>query len=201
MKKAYTKKQIKEAIAYWEKQLKAGNYRKVNESLEYEGAEEDISSELEARDDIPNYLKPYIREQVLADVGHDGVGYHDWDLDQFAEDLKDEREILVTTRAGGPAINIPTAAVPLKVTPRQIEDYVNGRRQGGGILNVELRFDDYGAGSFCYSPDRLVAEDLEWCQETIEAGMTPMDMGPDGDATAICDRHGPLAINDDGTFG
>ena len=32
MKKTYTKKQITEAIAYWEKQLKLGNYKKVNES-------------------------------------------------------------------------------------------------------------------------------------------------------------------------
>ena len=32
MKKQYTKKQITEAIAYWKKQLKNGNYKKVNES-------------------------------------------------------------------------------------------------------------------------------------------------------------------------
>lgn len=35
MKKQYTKKQIQEAISYWEKQLEAGNYRKVNESIDY----------------------------------------------------------------------------------------------------------------------------------------------------------------------
>ena len=33
MKKTYTKKQIQEAISYWEKQLRAGNYKKVNESI------------------------------------------------------------------------------------------------------------------------------------------------------------------------
>ena len=33
MKKKYTKKQITEAIAYWEKQLRTGNYRKVHESM------------------------------------------------------------------------------------------------------------------------------------------------------------------------
>ena len=32
MKKKYTKKQITEAIAYWEKQLKNGNYKKLLES-------------------------------------------------------------------------------------------------------------------------------------------------------------------------
>ena len=33
MKKTYTKKQIQEAISYWEKQLRAGNYKKANESI------------------------------------------------------------------------------------------------------------------------------------------------------------------------
>ena len=32
MKKRYTKKQIMESIAYWKKQLKIGNYRKLNEN-------------------------------------------------------------------------------------------------------------------------------------------------------------------------
>ena len=31
MKKKYTKKQIQEAISYWEKQLSLGNYKKLNE--------------------------------------------------------------------------------------------------------------------------------------------------------------------------
>lgn len=34
MKRKYTKKQICEAIAYWKKQLKNGNYKKVNESID-----------------------------------------------------------------------------------------------------------------------------------------------------------------------
>ena len=34
MKKQYTKKQIIEAIAYWKNQLRAGNYRKVNENTD-----------------------------------------------------------------------------------------------------------------------------------------------------------------------
>jgi len=46
-----------------------------------------------------------------------------------------------------------------------------------------------------------LAEDTAWCQEMLEAGVTPMDMGPDGDATAICDDRGPLAVNPDGTLG
>ena len=34
MKKKYTKRQITEAIAYWKRQLKLGNYKKLNESNE-----------------------------------------------------------------------------------------------------------------------------------------------------------------------
>ena len=33
MKKKYTKKQILESIKYWQKQLRAGNYKKLNESI------------------------------------------------------------------------------------------------------------------------------------------------------------------------
>ena len=36
MKKTYTKKQITEAIAYWKKQLKAGNYKKLDEDAQSE---------------------------------------------------------------------------------------------------------------------------------------------------------------------
>ena len=34
MKKTYTKEQIREAIAYWKRQLKAGNCRELGESVE-----------------------------------------------------------------------------------------------------------------------------------------------------------------------
>ena len=36
MKKRYTKKQIMESIKYWQKQLKAGNYKKLNEDSDIE---------------------------------------------------------------------------------------------------------------------------------------------------------------------
>ena len=45
MKKPYTKKQIREAIAYWESQLKAGNYRKVNEAEDEVEAEDEFDPE------------------------------------------------------------------------------------------------------------------------------------------------------------
>ena len=47
MKKRYTKKQIQEAINYWEKQLKLGNYKKVNESR----YDTDMAAEIYAQDE------------------------------------------------------------------------------------------------------------------------------------------------------
>ena len=47
MKKRYTKKQIQEAINYWEKQLKLGNYKKVNESR----YDTDMAAETYAQDE------------------------------------------------------------------------------------------------------------------------------------------------------
>ena len=47
MKKRYTKKQIQEAINYWEKQLRTGNYKKVNESR----YDTDMAAETYAQDE------------------------------------------------------------------------------------------------------------------------------------------------------
>ena len=47
MKKKYTKKQITEAISYWQKQLRAGNYKKVNESR----YDTDMAAEIYAQDE------------------------------------------------------------------------------------------------------------------------------------------------------
>ena len=68
MNKKYTRKQICEAISYWKKQLRAGNYKKVNESVEgnskyiliKNGIDTDFmttyDNELEALDDFYTYL-------------------------------------------------------------------------------------------------------------------------------------------------
>jgi len=53
----YTKRQIEEAVAYWEGQLRSESLRKANESLEYENLRDDVEGELASMDDIPNYLK------------------------------------------------------------------------------------------------------------------------------------------------
>ena len=60
MKKKYTKKQITEAIAYWEKQLRAGNYKKVVESdSQYKnlfGISGLQAAEIDSYYDCPKYL-------------------------------------------------------------------------------------------------------------------------------------------------
>lgn len=46
MKKKYTKRQIQESIKYWQKQLKSGNYKKINENIhenEYENTDYALS--------------------------------------------------------------------------------------------------------------------------------------------------------------
>lgn len=55
MKKKYTKKQIQEAINYWKKQLKIGNYKKINESYEYDN-DDDIINDQEFQDDFAKGL-------------------------------------------------------------------------------------------------------------------------------------------------
>ena len=199
--KKYTRKQIQEAIAYWKKQLAKGNYKKVNESIEHEGASDDIGSELAARDDIPNYVKAYIRDEVLADAGHDGIGWHDWNLDEFVEDLLEERVITVTTFTGknGPGINIPTHAVPLKVTPQQIIDYVHRVKPNAELLTVEIEF---GGGAVTYVAGFAGEyDDDEWVETIAEGDQIPIDLGEDGDATRVYNqyKHRSLVIGPDGT--
>lgn len=43
--KKYTKKQIQEAINYWKKQLKIGNYKKLNESYGYDNDDELLNNQ------------------------------------------------------------------------------------------------------------------------------------------------------------
>ena len=47
-KKKYTRKYITEAIAYWEKQLRDGNYKKLDESLEDCDSLDEVYGELDS---------------------------------------------------------------------------------------------------------------------------------------------------------
>jgi len=64
MKKQYTKKQIVEAINYWKKQLRAGNYKKLNENVD-SNLMNDIDDYLTALFDLSNMCNCYeeIRDQ------------------------------------------------------------------------------------------------------------------------------------------
>ena len=56
MKKTYTKKQIQEAINYWTKQLKIGNYKKLNESYYADDNDDELLNNQEFQDDFTKGL-------------------------------------------------------------------------------------------------------------------------------------------------
>ena len=188
MKKTYTKKQIQEAIFYWQKQLNSGNYRKVVESIEYETVYERIGGELAERDDIPNYLKGYIREEVLQgydDEDDDGEPY--WDLNEYVEELLDTREIVVDL-ADGNTTDIPSRDLPLKVTFQQIVDYINEHVQSIGVIGVAIKFQSpmaFRPGQYImqyyYVPGKFNNNKLR--RETYNKGLNLIDLHDDGDPT------------------
>ena len=53
------------------------------------------------RGDIPNYLKKLIRDDIFEDIGHDGVGYDDWNLDTYVDQLKRDRVVEVESSTWG----------------------------------------------------------------------------------------------------
>lgn len=195
MKKTYTRKQIQEAISYWRKQLRTGNYRKIGESLESEGAREDIESELAGRNDIPNYLKRFIRDEVLADAGTDGVGWHDWNLDVFAEDLLRDRVVEVDymiwddgNSDDATATRIPNDRLPLKFGPEQVNAELRRMfpdRKGLFASGISISFpeDDlrfYWESSGCF-------DDPQWRQEILQGGAIPVELDDAGDAERLYD--------------
>lgn len=110
---------LAEVRAMADKKLKQGGRRKVNEEVDHGQIKMDIEAQLAERDDIPNYLKSRIHDLVVDNAGYDGIEYDSQQVDIYANAWKRERVITVTAMDGtnGPGINIPTNAVPLKVTP------------------------------------------------------------------------------------
>lgn len=102
--KKYTKKQIVEAISYWEKQIRLGNYKKINESYEsykLDDLRDLASQELFTYDNIPNYAKKFILDGVMEDVENGVVNlnssgtkqYYDTDEDTYEEmDIDDSSD-------------------------------------------------------------------------------------------------------------
>ena len=81
MKKRYTKKQIQEAIAHWERQLEAGNYKKLNESLE------DCNTLDEVYDELNNIIEQDkdLRSKLAELYKVDNPGWKGkWDDDDYA---------------------------------------------------------------------------------------------------------------------
>lgn len=95
MKKKYTKKQIQEAIAYWQRQIKRGNYKKLNESVEdldsrIKNGTIVCKSEKEANEIVDYYGPNYYEidaDNVSDEVMDDNVTYPSEALDYFASKL------------------------------------------------------------------------------------------------------------------
>lgn len=171
----------------------------MNESIEFEGAVEDIQSELASRDDIPNYLKPYIKDQVLQDAGSDGVGYHDWDLDRFVEDLLEERDVGVMAiwNDGDDAEDdIEIKGLPLKFSFDDLNAKLKQMfpdRKGIEANMVDIQFLDSGM-SFC-AEHTDAFDDPQWRNDVAESGSMPMQLDNVGDASRIFTRKGIKMIN------
>lgn len=81
MNKRYTKKQITEAIAYWEKQLAEGNYKRVDEGISYDSAAREAQA---IRDDIddnvntPKELFAWAASDTLYVTDPHGNELYDW---------------------------------------------------------------------------------------------------------------------------
>ena len=199
MKKTYTKKQIQEAISYWKRQLAEGNYRRIGESLESEGAKDDIESELAARGDIPNYLKNRILELISDNAGYDGVEYDDEQVDIYVNEFKRERVITLTAVRGTREfeVNVPTAAVPLKVTPNQLLGYLAKQDSAATALHCDIKF-DFEVGPYRFYYD----EDFEdpGLRASLPDKYYMLDLGEDGDAVQIYDPYagGSYSVGSDG---
>ena len=82
MKKRYTKRQIQESIAYWQKQLRAKNYTQLDESISPGSKMYQIVWKFSNAEDNPEFklytskelAKKYAEEKMSDD--DDGVGYH-----------------------------------------------------------------------------------------------------------------------------
>ena len=69
MKKQYTKKQITEAIAYWKKQLKIGNYHRMNENTDIDWTKYMIKTAgdfvIGLEDDSPNLKAVFVVNAII----------------------------------------------------------------------------------------------------------------------------------------
>ena len=98
MKKTYTRKQIQEAISYWERQLAEGNYRKVNEEVGLESGRHVILKigaigRWHAFDENGNFIKAAESIETLpALIGqlHIEEGY---DTFEFGEDIRNSERL------------------------------------------------------------------------------------------------------------
>lgn len=134
MKKKYTKKQIQEAIAYWQKQLELGNYKKItNESFYsvYQPLEKEFNEEYEiGLKQTEPYVYPgegeihdgRIAGWICNILGYDGI-------DDFWEEYVPNERVDLENEYGEGTVNLQDALRPQQFIA-YLADYVNNELAG-----------------------------------------------------------------------
>jgi hypothetical protein len=116
------------------------------------------------------------------------MGYN-FEIDPIVNSLKRERVITLyaTDRTNNiQNINVPTNAVPLKVTVDQILRHANISKQLTPLY-IELKFDNE-VGTFVIGLENNF-NDQDWCERILNSKKFPMELGSDGDATMLYNRR------------
>ena len=165
MKKRHTRKQICEAIAYWQKQLRAGNYKKLNEETSKE------LNRQQAADD----------EDQLANVEETRVGEH------FLKFIKAVRDKNITgdyVRNDNKKKYNPEQAIGAALAMIALGFTYRSESVGGGNkefyakcfnnLVQEIRRQDYSAArSLVYIVDHLTEFDAEYYEQRFSTMVDP----------------------------
>jgi hypothetical protein len=148
--------------------------------------------ELNTKNDVPNYLKEYIKEQIIQDMGHDGVGYHDWNIQDFIDDLKNDRIIEIAEMIYNDGdyissnVQIPNNKLPLKFSLTDLNKELQKmfpNKKDLFAASFYIKFPNHNLNYYwaseCYN-------DIQWRYEVVADGFIPLNFTDDsGDASGI----------------
>ena len=131
----------------------------------------------------------------MEDAGHDGVGWHDWDLDGFASDLLDDRVVEVENMIwndGNDDDGTVTQlnGLPLKFTFFDAQNtlrkmFPNRHELFPSCLSIKFPSYDlafYWADGGCF-------DDPQWRREVAADGTIPIELDNNGDASSLYDNY------------
>ena len=162
MKKRYTKKQIIESINYWKKQLRAENYKKLNEETSKE------LNRQQAADD----------EDQLANVEETRVGEHFLKFIKAVRDKNISSDYARKKYNPQQAIGAALAMIALGFTYRSESVGSDGNKEFYAKcfnnLVQEIRRQDYSAAqSLVYIVDHLTEFDAEYYEQRFSTMVDP----------------------------